>query len=165
MISLNTSVHSDAIDVNPALHLHAHIHQRGVMVVDDSSMHRYSAHLCLRAFGILQVYETANGQLALEQLAQLPQAPAVMLLDLEMPVMDGIEVLQQLAQLPHRPAVVLASGSDEVLISAVATMAEALGIQLLGAFRKPVDRGDLANALLNYSAAHTTRPVAAEHST
>jgi len=146
MISLNTSA-----NLNASVSLHEHIQQQGVMVVDDSSMHRYSAHLCLRAFGVEQVYEAANGKLAMEQLAQLAQMPAVMLLDLEMPVMDGIEVLQQLAQLPHRPAVVLASSSDEVLISAVATMAEALGVTLLGAFRKPVNPADLANALSSYN--------------
>ncbi len=147
MISLNTSTNLSA-----SVNLHDNIQQQGVMVVDDSSMHRYSAHLCLRAFGISQIYEAANGKLAIEQLAQLPQIPAVMLLDLEMPVMDGIEVLQQLAQLPHKPAVVLASSSDEVLISAVATMAEALGVTLLGAFRKPVSPVDLADALSSYNA-------------
>jgi len=147
MISLNTSA-----SPNPSLKLHEHIMQRGVMVVDDSGMHRYSAHLCLRAFGISQVYEAANGKLAIDLLAQLEQIPAVMLLDLEMPVMDGIEVLQQLAQLTHKPAVVLASSSDEVLISAVATMAEALGINLLGAFRKPVNPVELADALNSYCA-------------
>ena len=159
MISLNTSINQ-----TPSLSLHDNIQQQGVLVVDDSSMHRYSAHLCLRAFGINQVYEAANGKLAMEQLAQLPQLPAVMLLDLEMPVMDGIEVLQQLALLQHKPAVVLASSSDEVLISAVATMAEALGINLLGAFRKPVNPTELADALNSYNAGvcplnHEARPI------
>ena len=146
MISLNTSA-----NLSQAVNLHENIHGRGVMVVDDSSMHRYSAHLCLRAFGINQVYEAANGKLAMDQLGQLAQVPAVMLLDLEMPVMDGIEVLQQLSELSNKPAVVLASSSDEVLISAVATMAEALGITLLGAFRKPVNPTDLADALNSYN--------------
>jgi EAL domain-containing protein (putative c-di-GMP-specific phosphodiesterase class I)/CheY-like chemotaxis protein len=146
MISLNTSINQP-----PSLSLHGNIVQQGVMVVDDSSMHRYSAHMCLRAFGINQVYEAANGKLAMDQLMQLEQVPAVMLLDLEMPVMDGIEVLQQLAQLQHKPAVVLASSSDEILISAVATMAEALGINLLGAFRKPVNPIELADALNSYN--------------
>ncbi len=56
MISLNTSASQ-----NPSLSLHNNIVQQGVMVVDDSSMHRYSAHMCLRAFGVNQVYEAANG--------------------------------------------------------------------------------------------------------
>lgn len=146
MISLNNPA-----NLNASVKLHDSIRQQGVMVVDDSSMHRYSAQLCLRAFGIDLIYDAANGKLALEQLAQLTQIPAVMLLDLEMPVMDGIEVLQQLAQLPHKPAVVLASSSDEVLLSAVATMAEALGMTLLGAFCKPVNPADLADALSRYS--------------
>lgn len=145
MISLNASTRQA-----PLSDLHEKIHQQGVLVVDDSSMHRYSAHLCLRAFGINQVHEAANGKVALEQLAQLPHMPAVMMLDLEMPVMDGIEVLQQLSRMPHKPAVVLASSSDEVLISAVATMAEALGVNLLGAFRKPLNPEELADALKSY---------------
>ncbi|WP_323815211.1 EAL domain-containing response regulator [Cellvibrio sp. NN19] len=145
MISLNASTRQ-----TPLSDLHEKIHQQGVLVVDDSSMHRYSAHLCLRAFGINQVHEAANGKIALEQLAQLPHMPAVMMLDLEMPVMDGIEVLQQLSRMPHKPAVVLASSSDEVLISAVATMAEALGVNLLGAFRKPLNPEELADALKSY---------------
>jgi len=148
MISLHSS-----INLSPVADLHADLHQRGVMVVDDSSMHRYSAHLCLSAFGISQVIEAANGKVALEHLASIAQPPAVMMLDLEMPVMDGIEVLQQIATFAHKPAVILASSSDEVLISAVATMAEALGITLLGAFRKPINPADLADALSSYSAA------------
>ena len=145
MISLNASTRQA-----PLSDLHEKILQQGVLVVDDSSMHRYSAHLCLRAFGINQVHEAANGKIALEQLAQLPHMPAIMMLDLEMPVMDGIEVLQQLSRMPHKPAVVLASSSDEVLISAVATMAEALGVNLLGAFRKPLNPEELADALKSY---------------
>lgn len=145
MISHNTWTNNNA-----PLNLHDNILQQGVMVVDDSSMHRFSAHCCLSAFGISHLYEAADGKMALDQLAQLQPIPAVMLLDLEMPVMDGIEVLQQLAQLSCKPAVVLVSSSDEVLISAVATMAEALGIQLLGAFRKPVSQAELVDALHSY---------------
>lgn len=148
MISLHSS-----INLEPVADLHQDIHERGILVVDDSSMHRYSAHLCLRAFGIQRIVEAVNGKVALEQLDNLKQAPAVMMLDLEMPVMDGIEVLQQIALAPHKPAVILASSSDEVLISAVATMAEALGITLLGAFRKPINPVDLADALGSYTAA------------
>ena len=145
MISHNTWTNNNA-----PLNLHDNILQQGVMVVDDSSMHRFSAHSCLSAFGISHLYEAADGKMALDQLAQLQPIPAVMLLDLEMPVMDGIEVLQRLAQLTCKPAVVLVSSSDEVLISAVATMAEALGIQLLGAFRKPVSQAELVDALNSY---------------
>lgn len=153
MISLSSST-----DLSPVANLHEDLHRRGVLLVDDSSMHRYSAELCLRAFGIENIVEAANGKLALEyftvseHFTASEQPPVVVVLDLEMPVMDGIEVLQQLATLSQKPAVILASSSDEVLISAVATMAEALGITLLGAFRKPLNPADLAAALSRYAA-------------
>ena len=145
MISLNST-----INLATDAHLHQDLLERGVLVVDDSSVHRFSADACLRAFGIETVYEAGDGRAALQLLDKLPQQPAVILLDLEMPVMDGVEVLQQLANAPMAPAVVLASSSDEVLIGTVATMAEAMGICLLGAFRKPVDAAEMLAALCRY---------------
>jgi EAL domain-containing protein (putative c-di-GMP-specific phosphodiesterase class I) len=146
MISLNSSINL-ATDAR----LHPELVERGVMVVDDSSVHRFSADACLRAFGIDHIYEAGDGRAALQLLDKLPTPPAVLLLDLEMPVMDGVEVLQHLASAPMPPAVVLASSSDEVLIGTVATMAEAMGICLLGAFRKPVDASAMLTALCRYS--------------
>lgn len=147
MILLNTSD-----QLAPLENLHEDLIQRGIMVVDDSSMHRYSAFVCLRALGINKLYDAADGKSALDQLRSLPQLPALLLLDLEMPVMDGIEVIQQLPSLPIPPAVILASGTNDILLGAVETMAEALGIKLFGTFRKPVDPVDLADALRAYHA-------------
>lgn len=144
MISLKTA------DLPTNLQLPPEVVERGVLVVDDSDLQRASATHCLRDMGLSSIYEAGDGQDALTILYSVPQQPAVMLLDLELPGMDGIEVLQHLQGVSERPEIVLLSGSDAVLISAVATMAEAMGISLLGAYRKPITPGLLARTLSRY---------------
>lgn len=126
--------------------------QQGVLVVDDSAVQRASAVFCLRKFGLSCIYEASDGLTALKLYQGLAQPPAVILLDLELPGLDGIEVLQRLVETRHRPHVILASSADDVLINAVATMAEALGVPLLGAFRKPIMASALLQALQAFDA-------------
>lgn len=146
MIFLNTSANL-VVDTQ----LHPAIVAQGVLIVDDSRLQRKSAEQCLMAFGVEHIFAAANGREALTFLQEAHSPPAVMLLDLEMPVLDGIEVLQQLATQAYAPAIILVSSSDEVLISAVAAMAEALHLPLLGAFRKPLHPAALAAALAGFA--------------
>lgn len=123
------------------------LYTQGVMIVDDSPTQRHGLERQLRSLGIERLAQAGDGQDALVLLDQLPRPPAVILLDLELPGLDGIEVLQHLRHRPHCPEVILISSSDEVLINAVAVMAEAMGIRLLGAHRKPLALSDLAQML------------------
>lgn len=82
---------------------------RSVLVVDDDEDVRDSVALVLREEGY-QVETAANGKEALELLDRIP-APAVMLLDLMMPVMSGWQTLEKLRDRPGAPAVVVVSAS------------------------------------------------------
>lgn len=124
---------------------------RGVLVVDDSALQRASAVQCLRNLGLDTIYEAGDGYAALKVLAETSPSPAVMLLDLELPGLDGIEVLQHLHGAGECPDIILLSSSDQVLINAVATMAEAMGIRLLGAHRKPINAERLYETLQGFS--------------
>lgn len=135
-------------DTNQALH--ADLHDLGVLVVDDSAVQRNSAVYCLRKLGLPTIYEAGDGLSAVKLYRSLPRPPAIMVLDLELPGLDGIEVLQRLVEMRRRPHVILVSSADEVLINTVATMAQALGIPVLGAFRKPVHAGIFLQALQAY---------------
>jgi two-component system, response regulator YesN len=92
----------------PAMH--------SVLVVDDEPLVRLSL-ASLHAFGAEGfdfVAEAANGAEALAVLAARPEIDIV-LLDLSMPVMDGLEVLRRLRAQPpaHPPAVVVLSAHDD----------------------------------------------------
>lgn len=150
---------SSSADMPVEVQLPPAVVEQGVLVVDDSVLQRTSAVNCLRSLGLEKIFEAGDGQDALTILYSLGQQPAVMLLDLELPGMDGIEVLQHLRHQSERPEVVLVSSSDEVLINAVATMAEAIGVPLLGAFRKPLTPALLAETLERYGCKHTPKPA------
>ncbi len=66
--------------------------------------------------------------------------PDVLLLDVRMPVMDGLEVAQHLAELDEPPAVVFTTAYDEYAM-------QAFEAQRVGYLLKPVRKEKLAAAL------------------
>jgi EAL domain-containing protein (putative c-di-GMP-specific phosphodiesterase class I)/FixJ family two-component response regulator len=127
--------------------LHASLIERGVLIVDDSALQRKYTAEALTGLGIKHIAQAADGSAALALLGTLSPAPAVIIVDLEMPVMDGVEMIHCLARLPVQPAVIVASSRESVLIESVESMVNDLGIPLLGAVRKPVSRETLQRLL------------------
>lgn len=69
-----------------------------ILVVDDSLTYRSILSMILRGFQEVMVVGTAsNGQMALEKILLLK--PDMITLDLEMPVMNGLETLRRLSYL------------------------------------------------------------------
>jgi DNA-binding NarL/FixJ family response regulator len=81
-----------------------------VLIVDDHAAFRASARALLEAEGFQVVGEAADGVGAVEAVAAL--RPAIVLLDIQLPDLDGLTVAQQLATAPDAPAVVLISSRD-----------------------------------------------------
>src|ERR1700742_1693659 len=89
---------------------------RSVLLVDDSSAQRaYAVALC-RELGISEVMQASNGQEALALLASLPVAPALLIIDLEMPTMDGPELLTRLRERSLESPIIVASSRERSLL-------------------------------------------------
>ena len=80
------------------------------LIVDDHSEFRAVARMILEAAGLEVVAEAADGETALAAVADTD--PDVVLLDVRLPGIDGIEVAERLAWRKSPPAVVLTSSSD-----------------------------------------------------
>jgi DNA-binding NarL/FixJ family response regulator len=80
------------------------------LIVDDHEEFRTSARALLEAEGFRVVGEAADGAEAIEAVAAL--RPAVVLLDIQLPDVDGLAVAARLATVPNPPAVVLISSRD-----------------------------------------------------
>ena len=83
-----------------------------ILVVDDSRMLRMGISRSLRQLGVQHIEEAADGMAALERLEREPFD--LMLLDMEMPLMDGLDVLarmQNSPQLRGLPVIVI-SGAE-----------------------------------------------------
>jgi len=81
-----------------------------VLVIDDHAGYRASARALLEAEGFCVVGEVADGQQALDTVVGLH--PDLVLLDILLPGMDGIDVAGRLARLEDPPDVVLISSHD-----------------------------------------------------
>lgn len=110
-----------------------------VLVVDDEAPARARLKELLAGIPGCQVAgEAANGREAL-QLWESRQ-PDVLLLDIRMPVMDGLEAARHLAALDNPPAVIFTTAYDEFAVDAFDTHAVAYLL-------KPVRQERLADAL------------------
>ncbi len=123
-----------------------------LLIVDDSVVQRQHAIALSRALGVGLIYEAGNGLEALELLAMLVLPPTVIVVDLEMPGMDGIEFLQQLHNRNLGAAVIVVSGREQALIESVETMGRMLGINMLAGLQKPLTAAALGSALAQRTA-------------
>ena len=115
----------------------------GILIVDDEQPARARLRTLLTDDdGFEVVGEAANGNEALEACAELQ--PDIVLLDIRMPGMDGIETAHHLNDLDAPPAVVFATAYDEYAVAAFE--ARAIGYVL-----KPVRRRKLLAALAQAS--------------
>jgi EAL domain-containing protein (putative c-di-GMP-specific phosphodiesterase class I) len=69
--------------------------------------------------------------------------PTVLLLDLQMPGRDGIELLRELASLECRPKVLIASGLDSRVLTSAAELGLSMGVDIAGSFCKPIALDEL----------------------
>jgi DNA-binding NarL/FixJ family response regulator len=78
-----------------------------VVIVDDHADFRASARALLERQGFDVVADVEDGEAALEATMRL--RPDLVLLDVQLPGMDGFEVANRLAEVPDAPRVVLIS--------------------------------------------------------
>ncbi|MEO0437941.1 MAG: LytTR family DNA-binding domain-containing protein [Pseudomonadota bacterium] len=112
-----------------------------VLLVDDESLARQRLHrLFAKVRPEAELIDAENGARALE-LAEL-EKPQIVLLDIRMPELDGIEVVARLAEHDEPPAVIFCTAYDEYAL-------QALEHQAIGYLLKPVRQRDLEKALAN----------------
>ena len=109
-----------------------------LLVVEDDAFQRQMIVKMLRSLEIASIIEAADGNQALAVLRAAGSKPVdIVICDLNMPEMDGLEFLRHLSHENHIPEVVIASALDNKLLSSAARMAEMYGIRLLGTMQKP----------------------------
>ncbi len=119
-----------------------------VLIVDDEPPARERLGQLLAEIGGAEVVgEAATGLEALEQAARL--TPDVVLLDVRMPGVDGIETARHLGVLEEPPAVIFTTAYDQYAVNAFETRA-------VGYLLKPVRKDKLTAALAQ--AGRLTRP-------
>jgi EAL domain-containing protein (putative c-di-GMP-specific phosphodiesterase class I)/CheY-like chemotaxis protein len=94
-----------------------------------------------------QLISFDRAQAAIALLEKGQRQVSMIVCDLQMPGMDGIEFVRNLARLGYRGGILLVSGEDSRILRAAERMAKAHKLRVLGALRKPVMQAHLRRAL------------------
>ena len=94
-----------------------------------------------------------EGEAALDD--RLGHVADLIILDLVMPVVDGIEVIERLAQSQSSARLVLVSGQDRRVLASASRLATACGLKVAAVFAKPFSATDLRSCLTEQRGAIT----------
>lgn len=110
-----------------------------ILLVDDEQLARARLQRFIENNELGQVVaQASNGLQAIEAVEQF--RPDVVLLDIQMPVMDGLEAAAHLSQLDVPPAIIFTTAYDEYAL-------QAFDVQAVGYLLKPIRQDDLKTAL------------------
>ncbi len=118
-----------------------------VLVVDDDKFMLEFVSLLLRELGVSEVLVAEDGKEGLFVLSAQITTVDLLICDIEMPGMDGIEFLRNIADQKYSGKIVLFSGVDSDLLKATERLAIARGLHVIGTLAKPVTVGALASIL------------------
>jgi EAL domain-containing protein (putative c-di-GMP-specific phosphodiesterase class I)/DNA-binding NarL/FixJ family response regulator len=125
----------------------ARVRITSVLIVDDSIVQReHAVALCLQ-LGVKTVHTAGNGSEAVELLAGLAVKPDLVLLDLEMPTLDGTQTLELMQQRGIDVPILMVSARELSLLDSVSDLGRVLGLRIVGALQKPLSAQHLVNML------------------
>jgi EAL domain-containing protein (putative c-di-GMP-specific phosphodiesterase class I) len=137
----------------------------GFLVVDDDKFMLKTISHSLHTMGHDRIVTCTSADEGLGQLAR-GLAPEVILCDLNMPEMDGVEFLRKLAGIPYTGSIVIISGEDKRILATVESLARAHRLDILGHLEKPFKTAVLKEILARRQSrapvAEATAPAAAE---
>ena len=122
-----------------------------ILIVEDHGFQRAALERMLRSLGVKTVIAAADGCAALGVMRALHAPIDVLITDLDMPNMDGMELIRHVAAEGLAKSLIVASAMDRPLIVAVESMAAAYGTELLGFMEKPVTPQKLTDLLASYA--------------
>ncbi|MBC7685250.1 MAG: response regulator [Bdellovibrionales bacterium] len=116
-----------------------------VLLLDDDSFVLEIIADMLKELGSFDVRCESDARRALQVLAI--EQPHLLICDLSMPDMDGIEFMHAAADAHFKGSVMLLSGMDEGVRRAAERLARAHGLKVLGTYKKPISAEELRGAL------------------
>ncbi len=122
-----------------------------VLLVDDDEFVLDFVEDMLHGLGVKSVSRSLDGNAALAAVDGAIRPLQLLICDLNMPGMDGIEFLRHLADRGFEGGVILSSGSDKRVIKTVESLVQAHKLRFLGTLQKPVEEAALLAALINFT--------------
>jgi EAL domain-containing protein (putative c-di-GMP-specific phosphodiesterase class I)/CheY-like chemotaxis protein len=122
-----------------------------VLILEDHPFQQMYARELVASLGISNITTARDGSDAFEKIRGNPMPVDIVICDLKMEGMDGIEFIRHVATEKLAKAVILASALDDDLQRSVEDMARAYGVTVLGRLDKPIARDDLQALIEGYA--------------
>ncbi len=136
-----------------------------ILVVDDEPFVLRTTATVLRRLGFTRVKTADNVTDALEIITSTEPPIELVLSDLNMPGVDGLELLRRFDEMDYRGDILLFSGEDQQTLSMAESLARARGLSVIGAISKPVQVDNLLDILSRSSQSVTPSKKASGSST
>ncbi|MDP6573441.1 MAG: response regulator [Rhodospirillales bacterium] len=117
------------------------------LVIEDEMISRKLNVLALEKIGATNIKTVSNGVEALARLESADPPLDVLLVDLSMPEMGGVELLRHLADRGYQGAVILVSVAEEETLAVTEALAKYRNINVLGSITKPIEPQSLVEIL------------------
>ncbi len=114
-----------------------------VLVIDDDPFILSLLQRVLCSMGIIQTTLTTNSVEGVEAIACHLNPVDVVISDLNMPSLDGVELIRHMEELHHSASLILISGEDDRILQTAVKIAQERGISVLGALSKPINIDEL----------------------
>ena len=121
-----------------------------VLLVDDDDFVLDFVEDMLRGLGVKSVSRSCDGNAALAVIDAAVRPLQLVICDLTMPGMDGIEFLRHLAIRGFKGGVILSSGGDGRVIKTVESLVLAHKLHFLGTLQKPIEEAALLAMLTGF---------------
>ena len=122
-----------------------------VLILDDEPFMLKLLSQMLAMQGFKSVTSCDSGNTALDWVDQPDHSPDLILCDLNMPGMDGIEFVRKLVEHRYAGSLIVVSGEDERVLKTAEKLVKAHQINVLGHLQKPVAPGELGEMLKKWN--------------
>jgi EAL domain-containing protein (putative c-di-GMP-specific phosphodiesterase class I)/CheY-like chemotaxis protein len=121
------------------------------LVVDDEEFMRDFLCMAVEKSGVGNVISATSGSEALDQVKESQHIIDIIVCDLQMPGMDGIEVIRHLANDGFGGGIILVSAEDKRVLRTAENMAEVRGLNVIGSLSKPMPVHKIISLMNKYA--------------
>lgn len=124
-----------------------------VLIIEDEESSQMLVRKALAGIGHFNVLLASDGAEALRHYDGLPLPPDIVICDIFLPDMDGLEVINALERRRFAGGLLLITAGEKHFMDIAVAMASAAGLRLWAALLKPLTEEALRQALLPQEAA------------
>ena len=130
-----------------------------ILIVDDDRFMLSLLRVMLENMGYTNIMTAQSGVEALEYISGSGKPPDLILCDLRMPGMDGLEFARNLVTFRYSGNLIIVSGAESRILESAEKLLQAHGIRVLGQLRKPFIAADLAALIEKWTPPPNDMPI------